>query len=126
MKSAHDLVAEAKQSIKEISVAEADAHIVNADVLIDVREPDEFRQGHLPGAINIPRGMLEFSVSSNPDYEARDTNILLYCKTSGRGALAAKSLGDMGYLHVTSIDGGYDAWVNAGKPVVQPKSIDFE
>lgn len=51
---------------------------------------------------------------------------MLYCKTSGRGALAAKSLTDMGYIEVKSIDGGFDAWVAADKPINKPKEIDFD
>lgn len=66
MKSALDFVAEAKQHIDEITIAEADQGIRDADVVIDVREPEEFHQGHIPGAINIPRGLLEFKLSSTP------------------------------------------------------------
>lgn len=126
MKSAHDLVEEAKQQITEISVDEAEASIPDTDLLIDVREPEEFRQGHLSGAVNIPRGMLEFKFSATPEYDSRDLNIVVYCKTSGRGALAANSLKQMGYHHVKSIDGGFDAWTEAGKPVVKPQPIDFD
>lgn len=126
MKSAHDLVAEARQHITEVTVDDADACIQDADLLIDVREPDEFQQGHLPGAVNIPRGLLEFRLSSTPEYDSRDLNILLYCKTSGRGALAAKSLRDMGYLQVKSLAGGIDAWQAAGKQLAKPQSIEFD
>lgn len=126
MKSAHDLVEEAKQQITEISVDEAGSAIRDSDLLIDVREPDEFRQGHLPGAVNIPRGMLEFKLSATPEYDARDLQLVVYCKTSGRGALAAQSLKQMGYHNVASIAGGFDAWVEAGKPVVKPQEMDFD
>lgn len=125
MKSAHDLVTEAKQDISEISTEQADDLIQGADLLIDVREPDEFRQGHIPGAINIPRGMLEFKLSATPEYDSRDLNIVVYCKTSGRAALAARSLKHMGYLQVKSIAGGFDAWLEAGKPLAQPQPIEF-
>jgi rhodanese-related sulfurtransferase len=95
-------------------------------VLIDVREADEFAAGHIPGAMHASRGMLEFKLSSTPELSARDLKLVLYCKTSGRAALAARSLHDMGYLSVTSIAGGYDAWVAAGKPVAKPSLPTFE
>ena len=126
MKTAHDLVMAAKARIQEISVAEADLAIQEADVLIDVREADEFAAGHLPGAIHASRGMLEFKLSNNPELSARDLKIVLYCKTSGRAALAACALHDMGYLQVKSISGGFDAWAGAGKPVVKPSLPAFE
>ncbi|MBK3867745.1 sulfurtransferase [Pseudomonas stutzeri] len=126
MKNAHDLVEQARSHIQEVSVADADAAIQAADVLIDVREADEFREGHINGALNVPRGLLEFKLSGSPELGARDLDIVLYCKTSGRAALAAASLQEMGYLHVKSIAGGFDAWTAAGKPVVKPSLPSFE
>ena len=126
MKTAHDLVAAAKSHIHEVPLSEAEQAIAQADVLIDVREQDEFATGHLPGAIHASRGMLEFKLSSNPELSARDRKIVLYCKTSGRAALAAASLLEMGYLNVKSIAGGFDAWVAAGKTVVKPSVPSFE
>lgn len=126
MKSAHDLVAEAKARIHEIDLDTADAAIRDADVLLDVREADEFHAGHIPGAVNIPRGLLEFKLSATPELSSRDLNIVLYCKTSGRAALAARALHAMGYLQVQSIEGGFDAWSAAGKTVVTPSLPTFE
>ena len=126
MKTAHDLVAAAKSRIQEITAADAEQAIREADVLIDVREADEFAAGHLPGAIHASRGMLEFKLSGNPALSSRDLNIVLYCKTSGRAALAACALHDMGYLDVKSIAGGFDAWAAAGKPVLKPALPTFE
>jgi rhodanese-related sulfurtransferase len=126
MKTAHDLVAAAKSRVQEVSVDDADQAIRDADVLADVREADEFAAGHLAGAIHISRGMLEFKFSANPALHSRDLNILLYCKTSGRAALAAVALQDMGYLNVRSITGGFDAWAAAGKPVAKPETPSFE
>lgn len=125
MKTALDLVAAAKTRIHEVTVADADRAIQDANVVLDVREADEFAAGHLPGAIHASRGMLEFKLSSQPELSARDLKIVLYCKTSGRAALAACALQDMGYLHVTSIAGGFDAWSAAGKPVVKPSMPSF-
>lgn len=126
MKTAHDLVAAAKTRVQEIPVANAEQAIRDADVLVDVRESDEFAAGHLPGAVHISRGMLEFKFSGAPALQPRDIKIMLYCKTSGRAALAAAALHDMGYLNVQSISGGFDAWVAAGKPVAKPESPSFE
>lgn len=125
MKSAMDLVAAAKSRITEVPVTEAEATVRAADVLIDVREADEFAAGHLPGAIHASRGMLEFKLSGNPALAARDLQVVLYCKTSGRAALAAAAMQDMGYLNVKSIAGGFDAWVAAGKPVHKPELPSF-
>ena len=126
MKTAHDLVAAAKARIQEVTLAQADDAIRDADVVIDVREQDEFAAGHLPGAIHASRGMLEFKLSGNPALSSRDLKIVLYCKTSGRAALAACALHDMGYLNVKSIAGGFDAWAAAGKPVAKPALPAFE
>lgn len=126
MKTAHDLVTAAKARIHEISVEEAEQAIRDADLLLDVREPDEFTNGHIPGAVTVPRGLLEFKLSNTPEMTSRDLRIVLYCKTSGRAALAACTLKDMGYLHVQSIAGGFDAWAGAGKPVAKPALPSFE
>lgn len=125
MKTAHDLVTAAKTRVQEIPVTNADQTIRDADVLVDVREADEFAAGHLPGAVHMSRGMLEFKFSGTPALQPRDIKIVLYCKTSGRAALAA-ALHDMGYLNVQSIAGGFDAWVAAGKPVAKPEEPSFE
>ena len=126
MKTAHDLVAAAKTRVQEISPEAAEQAIRDADVLIDVRETDEFSAGHMPGAVHMSRGMLEFKLSSTPELTSRDIRIVLYCKTSGRAALAACALHDMGYLDVKSIAGGFDAWVGAGKPVAKPVMPAFD
>lgn len=126
MKTAHDLVTAAKSRIQEVALAEAESAILEADVLLDVREADEFAAGHLPGAVHASRGMLEFKLSNNPALSSRDLKIVLYCKTSGRAALAACALHDMGYLNVKSIAGGFDAWSAAGKPIAKPALPTFE
>ena len=126
MKTAHDLVAAAKTRVQEVALDTAEQAIREADVLVDVREADEFAAGHLGGAVHISRGMLEFKFSANPALQPRDLKIVLYCKTSGRAALAAAVLHDMGYLNVQSIAGGFDAWVAAGKPVAKPDTPSFD
>jgi rhodanese-related sulfurtransferase len=126
MKTAHDLVAAAKARIQEVSLDQAEQAILDADVLIDVREADEYAAGHIAGAVHVPRGLLEFKLGNTPELSSRDLKIVLYCKNSGRAALAACSLHDMGYLKVTSITGGIDAWIDAGKPVAKPALPSFD
>lgn len=126
MKTAHDLVAAAKARIQEVALDHAEQAIRAADVLIDVREADEYAAGHIAGAVHVPRGLLEFKLGNTPELSSRDLNIVLYCKNSGRAALAACSLHDMGYLKVTSIAGGIDAWVEAGKPTAKPALPSFD
>lgn len=111
-----DLVAEAKAQITEIDLATAQAALPQSLVL-DVREPAEFEAGRLPGAINIPRGLVEFKIGDHPQLAKKDADILVYCKTSGRAALAAANLKRMGYTGIRSIAGGFDAWNAAGLPV---------
>lgn len=126
MKTAHDLVTAAKTHVQEVALEQADQAIRNADVVLDVREADEFAAGHLPGAVLVPRGLLEFKFSATPSLASRDLKIVLYCKTSGRAALAACALQEMGYLNVQSLAGGFDAWAAAGKPVAKPEQPSFE
>ena len=126
MKIDHDLVIEAKANVCEIALQDAEEAIRKADVLIDVREADEFAAGHLPGAVLVPRGLLEFKLSGTPALSGRDLKVVLYCKTSGRAALAAQAMQSTGYLNVSSVAGGFDAWAAAGKPVVKPEQPSFD
>lgn len=122
-RSANDLVAAARARIRE--VAPADYAADPAPVLIDVREPAEFETGHLPGAINIPRGMLEFQVDAHPAVANvtdpalahRERPVVVYCRTGGRAALAAVALQTLGFSDVRSIAGGITGWTEAGLPV---------
>ncbi|MDE2342815.1 MAG: sulfurtransferase [Betaproteobacteria bacterium] len=126
MKSAHDLVLAAKSRTREIPLDQAEEAIRDADLLIDVRESEEFAAGHIPGAIHMSRGTLEFKMSSNPTLAPRDIKLVVYCKTSGRAALCCAALKEMGYLNVQSLAGGFDAWAAAGKPVSKPPVTPFE
>ena len=116
-KTATDLVNEAKKKISEISVADAKAKIDSdaSVIVLDVREPDEFKKGHIPKAKNIPRGLLEFKVAK--EIPNKDAQILVYCKSGGRSALASSTLLEMGYKNVKSIAGGWQAWLKAGYAV---------
>ncbi|MGM0766697.1 MAG: rhodanese-like domain-containing protein [Pseudomonadota bacterium] len=126
MKTVHDMVQAAKADIREVPLDQSDEAIKQADLLIDVREADEFHSGHIPGAINIPRGILEFKLTNDPALEDRGLNLVIYCKNSGRSALSAKAMKEMGYVHVQSIAGGIEAWQEAGKPIIKPELPDFD
>lgn len=115
--TAMDLVAAAKQQIREISPAEAGPLLGNAKVL-DVREPAEFAAGKLPGAVNIPRGVLEFQIGNHPGFAGcQNTDLLVYCLSGGRSALAVETLQKLGYGRAVSLAGGYQAWSDAGLPI---------
>lgn len=127
MKTSHELVNAAKAQITEVSVDRAASACSNADVIIDVREPAEYAAGHIEGAVSLPRGVLEFKIADLPAVNGADTDILLYCQSSGRAALAAQSLASLGYTQVVSITGGYEAWTGAGMPIVRPHDgVDFD
>lgn len=126
-KPAHELVQEAKKSVRECRPDELHGLLGVPDtLLIDVREPDEYRQGHISGSVNIPRGMLEFRISNEPTLQDVTRPIVVYCKTSGRAALSAVALHSMGFRNVTSVAGGFDAWMAGDHPVVKPRDISFE
>ena len=126
-KPAHELVLEAKKSVKECGPGEIlDQLAATKALLIDVREPDEYRQGHIAGALNIPRGMLEFKISNEPSLQDTARPLIVYCKTSGRAALAVVALQTMGFQNVQSLAGGFDAWVANNHPVAKPREVSFE
>ncbi|CDM41089.1 MULTISPECIES: rhodanese-like domain-containing protein [Pseudomonadaceae] len=126
MKSAHDLVLAAKTRITEVDLSQAEAAIRDADLLIDVREADEYSAAHIPGAINIPRGLLEFKLSNDAQLAERTLKLVLYCKNSGRSALAADALREMGYRNVLSLAGGIEAWQAAGRELLTPTLPAFD
>jgi len=118
------LIARAKSEIKECGLAEVEKAIQDGShLIIDVREPGEFSLGHLKNAINVPRGVLEFRTDpsypgSIPSLSDKTNKIILYCRSGGRSALAAQSLGQLGYKAVVSMAGGFIAWEEAKLPVV--------
>jgi len=112
-----DFVKEAKETITEISVADAKAAMDagKVDVILDCRTAKEFKKGHLPKAMNLQRGLLEFKATKKIANKA--ALIVVYCKSGGRSSLSTKTLGQMGYTNVKSMDGGWKAWVKAGYPI---------
>jgi phage shock protein E len=109
------LVADAKKNIREISPQDAAAKIKNGEAMIvDVREKDEWSEGHIPEAMHLSRGTIELDVEEKfPDPNAL---IICHCGGGGRSALAAESLQKMGYKNVRSMAGGLKAWKAAGLP----------
>ncbi len=125
-KTFQQLCDEAKRHIIETTTDEVEARLEDPTwngILIDVREQDEYRAGHLPGARGIGRGILEYHIADEvPDTEQE---IVLYCRGGNRSALAAASLQTMGYSHVRSMTGGYRKWneekraeTTEGEPIV--------
>ncbi len=120
------LVAEAMAQIQQIDIPTTSTHLASGGTVIDVREPGEYQTGHLPNAVNIPRGVLEFKIGDNATFANKDLPIVLYCKTGGRAALAAVNLQRMGYQQVRSLSGGLDGWVSGGQQVVtHPETTQF-
>ena len=105
-----DLLAEARPSVNPVDANAAEALLAEGAVVFDVREPAEFDMGHLPGAVNVPRGVLEFRVGDHPALKDADASILLYCKNGGRSTLAAHTLKRMGFDKVQMLVGGFDGW----------------
>lgn len=124
--SINQLVAAAKSQIKTMKLPEFKAALDNREVglLIDVRNENEFADGFIPGAINIPRGWIEFRIwklAGFPENTDMNTKMTLYCATGGRCALATKSLQDLGFTNVTAVDMRLEDWVKAGYPMVTVK-----
>jgi rhodanese-related sulfurtransferase len=122
-----DLVARAKATITECSVAHARECIDSETILIDIREAAEYQRGRIPGAVHVPRGLLEFDIHgvvdrarSNMNIPHEEQAIVLYCGTGGRSSLAARTLEEMGYRNVRSMAGGIVAWAQAQLPIDTP------
>lgn len=106
-----DLLAQARASVVPVDANGAEALLsTEGTVVLDVREPSEFDMGHLPGAVNVPRGLLEFMVGNHPALTDAAATILLYCKNGGRSTLAAHTLKQMGFAKVQMLVGGFDGW----------------
>jgi rhodanese-related sulfurtransferase len=123
MATAAEMVAEAKQRVQNLTVAETADELESGDVLlVDIREPSERSEaGAISGAIEAPRGMLEFWADPTSPYHRDefqpDRRVILHCASGGRSALAAAMLQDLGYKNVAHMDGGINAWKKQGRPV---------
>jgi molybdopterin/thiamine biosynthesis adenylyltransferase/rhodanese-related sulfurtransferase len=122
MASFRDLLNAAKKQITEIDTNTAEARVAEpGTVVLDVREPDEYEQGALPGAIHIPRGHLEAQVESR--VLDHDAPVVVYCAGGVRSAFAAKTLGELGYTNVVSMAGGFGKWKDEGKAWKVPANL---
>src|SRR5438132_7583752 len=119
MKTLKDMLGEARQVVPEEGPAEVARRLAAGEkiVVIDVRDPDEFRDGHLEAATNISRGFLEFRVGTAVTDPS--TPVVLYCQTGLRSLLAAKALKELGYQNVINLQGGFQKWTQSGLPVVK-------
>ncbi|HEY2665047.1 MAG TPA: molybdopterin-synthase adenylyltransferase MoeB [Candidatus Binataceae bacterium] len=121
-KSSKNILDEVRGQVKSISAEEAAKMLEKpGPVVVDVRESDEWRQGHLPQAIGIPRGFLELRIEEKvPD---RNTPVILQCASGTRSLLAARNLRDMGYENLYNLQGGFNAWKDKGLPWVADRQF---
>jgi molybdopterin/thiamine biosynthesis adenylyltransferase/rhodanese-related sulfurtransferase len=125
MASFRDLLAQTKTEIREVDTAGADeARRRSGTVVLDVREPDEYDQGALPGAIHIPRGHLESQIEGK--VVDKQTPVVVYCAGGVRSAFAAKTLQDLGYADVVSMAGGFGRWKDEGRDWLVPVTLTAE
>ena len=109
-----DMVAEAKQHITEVNVTSTKQLLAEGNImLIDTREESEFAGGHIDNALLLPRGVLEFKIGGVSELTDKSKAVLIYCRTGGRSAMAAKTMQQLGYQNVLSMAGGFEAWQKA-------------
>ncbi|HUF98980.1 MAG TPA: molybdopterin-synthase adenylyltransferase MoeB [Ilumatobacter sp.] len=124
MATFRDLLSAAKAEISEVSTDTASEHIAAGYTVLDVREPDEYAEGALPGAIHIPRGHLEAQVEGR--LVDKTAPVVVYCAGGVRSAFAAKTLQELGYESVESMAGGYGRWKDEGRAWKKPASLNAE
>ncbi len=125
MASFRELLAAAKAEIREIDTAQADTDRHGAGaVVLDVREPDEYEQGAIPGSIHIPRGQLESNIENR--ITDRDTPLIVFCAGGVRSAFAAQTLAQLGYTDVVSVEGGFGRWKDEGRDWKIPQTLTPE
>ena len=125
-KTYKELMDEAREAVPEVTVDDVKARLENGQrpVLLDVREREEYREGHLEGALALPRGFMEMRVEEAvPDKSAP---VVAYCAGGVRSLIAARTLKEMGYTDVSSMAGGYTAWKNAGYDWVADRQFSQE
>ena len=126
MKTLKEMLAEARKLIPEQGPAELKQRLDAGEsvVLVDVRDPDEYRDGFIEPATNISRGFLEFRIGGAVTDPS--TPIVLYCQTGLRSMLAARALKDLGYTNVVNLQGGFQKWAQSGFPVVKDRPLTTE
>src|SRR5260370_19270785 len=123
--SGAEILREIKSRIDEVDPGAVREQLNNGAVVVDVREPEEWAAGHIPGALHVPKSYLESRVEGAvPD---RDGHVILYCASGNRSAWAARTLiADLGYSHVESMSGGFTLWKDRGYEVEQPRTLTAE
>src|ERR1700742_3158574 len=124
MANFRDLLKAAKSEITEVDTAGAADLIDDGWAVLDVREPDEFDAGAIPGAVHIPRGHLESQVESRLTDKAKP--VVVYCAGGVRSAFAARTLQELGYSDVVSMDGGFGRWKDEGRNWITPAVLNPE
>jgi molybdopterin/thiamine biosynthesis adenylyltransferase/rhodanese-related sulfurtransferase len=119
-----DLIRKVKGEIREVTVDEAKARADAGALLLDVREADEWSNGHAPKALFIPRGFLEQRIEEKEPEKSRE--IVVYCAGGTRSAFAARTLQDLGYTNVSSMAGGFGRWKEQGLPFEIPRTLSAE
>ena len=114
MSTFREMLAAAKLVVQEVDPAGAEAAMIHGATLLDVRELDEVAQGAVVGSMHIPRGNLEPQVESR--LTDKTVSVLVMCAGGTRSVLAAKSLQELGYQDVRSVDGGFNRWKDEGRP----------
>ncbi|MGB6423786.1 MAG: rhodanese-like domain-containing protein [Solirubrobacterales bacterium] len=120
MRSAAQMLADAKGQVEEVSPQEASVEAASGPVVfLDVREPVEWEH-FIPGAVQVPRGLLEFAADPvsprhKPELDPA-SRVVVYCRSGARGALAAATLKELGFEKVANLQGGFAAWKDAGLP----------
>ncbi len=124
MTSARELLRATKAKIREVTPTQAEELRNSGAQLLDVREQDEFEQGAIPGAVHIPRGLLETSVEAR--LSDKSVPIVAFCAGGVRSAFAAETLAQMGYRDIVSMDGGFNQWKNEGRDWKVPSVLTAE
>ena len=121
MATFRELLRAARGRVRETDPAGAEALLAEGHLLLDVREPDEYEQGAIPGSIHIPRGNLESGIENR--VTDRDQPIVVMCAGGVRSAFAADTLGQLGYTDVVSMDGGFNRWKDEGRNWSTPRTL---
>ena len=120
--SGTEVLRQIKSRIDEVDPTAVREQISNGAVVVDVREPEEWAAGHIPGAKHVPKSYLESRIEgAAPD---RSQHLILYCASGNRSAWATRTLvDDLGYEHVESMTGGFTLWKDRGYEVEQPRTL---
>jgi len=123
MPTYREFLQQTKSEIDEVDASAAQELLSeNSVAVVDVRERDEWDEGHLPRAVHVPRGNLESRIErAVPD---KSSKVLVYCAAGNRSAFAAKTLEELGYENVVSLAGGFTDWKRNGLPYEVPEALD--